>query len=101
LVVTTTGYYDPAPGLCERFGATYLGRLNPHQMVYEMSRSLGMFYRNVHPETFGVTTAIARRLGLRLDIECVGHDACGLAESREPQDLSERATMQRWAEILT
>ena len=44
--------------------------------------------------------AFAVALGLELDIECVGHDVCGLAESRLPQDLSEGTIVKRWIEVL-
>jgi hypothetical protein len=100
LYVTTTGYDEPEAGLCERYGATWLGRLNPHDILKWMRSCRGMYYRNVAPETFGVTTAIAVKLGLELDIECVGHEACGLAESRVPQDLSEPTIIKQWLEAL-
>ena len=101
LVVTTTGYDDPPAGLCEEYGAMWLGRMNPVRLACAIGMARGMYYRNAAPETFGVTTAIAVRLGLELDIECVGHDACGLAESRVPQDLSEATIVKRWLEVLT
>jgi hypothetical protein len=100
LYVTTTGYDEPEPGACEEHGAIWLGKLSPVSMVRMLSQVRGMFYRNVAPETFGVTTAIAVKLGLELDIECVGHEACGLAESRVPQDLSEATVVKRWMEVL-
>ncbi len=101
LVVTTTGYDEPAPGECEYFGARWLGRLNPVELVNAIAQSQGMFYRNTAPETFGVTTAIARVMGLMLDIECVGHEPCGLVEAQSSrQDLREDTIMKRWLEIL-
>lgn len=100
LLVTTTGYDEPTSGLCESYGAEWIGKLSPKDMVRVMGMCRGMYYRNRAPETFGVTTAIAVALGLELDIECVGHEPCGLAESRVPQDLSEEATLERWMEVL-
>ncbi len=100
LYVTTTGYDEPEAGVCENYGAIWLGKLSPIDMVHGLSQVRGMFYRNVAPETFGCTTAIAVKLGLELDIECVGHESCGLAESRVPQDLSEATTVKRWIEAL-
>jgi len=100
LYVTTTGYDDPDRESLEWLGRRWLGRLSPREMVSIMSGCRGMYYRNVAPETFGVTTAIAVKLGLELDIECIGHEACGLAESRVVQDLSEEATVKRWVEAL-
>lgn len=100
LMVTTTGYDEPEVGLCESYNARWLGRLGPLDMVDLIASCHGMFYRNAAPETFGVTTAIAVALGLELNIECVGHDACGLAESRVAQDLSEKATVERWLRVL-
>lgn len=103
LYVATTGYDDPPKGLCQSYadvGVFEVGRLSPRVMVDWMALMRGMYYRNVAPETFGVTTAIAVKLGLELDIECVGHEACGLAESRVPQDLSEETTVKRWVEAL-
>jgi hypothetical protein len=100
LVVTTTGYDEPDPGLCEEYGAKWLGRMSPIEMVDTIGSCEGMFYRNKAAETWGVTTAIAVALGLELDIECVGHEVCGLSESRIPGDWSEKATVNRWLEIL-
>lgn len=99
LWMTTTGYDEPPMDI---FGPSikWLGRLTPCQMIDAMSRCGGMFYRNRAPETFGVTTAIAVALGLELDIVCVGHEVCGLAESRVPQDLSESNYVRQWQEIL-
>lgn len=101
LRVTTTGYDDPDPDTRLPARVTWLGRLTPLEMVTEMASCTGMFYRNAAPETFGVTTAIAVALGLELDIKCVGHDTCGLAESRIPQDLTEKTMVKRWLEILS
>jgi hypothetical protein len=99
LYLMTTGYDDVPTGL-EGDGVVVLGRLPPRLMTVAMSVCRGMYYRNVAPETFGVTTAIAVKLGLELDIECVGHEACGLAESRVPQDLSEATIINRWIQEL-
>lgn len=104
LYLMTTGYDFVPPDVMtdEAYaaGVVNLGKVAPRGMVDIMSACRGMFYRNCAPETFGVTTAIAVKLGLELDIECVGHEACGLAESRVPQDLSEETTVKRWVEAL-
>jgi hypothetical protein len=60
-----------------------------------------MFYRNVAPETLGVTTCIARELGLKFDIQCIGHSPCALTEAMQPIDQRASTIGAQWAEYLT
>lgn len=100
LWVTTTGYDEPPRGLCEHYGARWVGRHPPKDMVDLMAGCEGMFYRNVAPETLGVTTCIARELGLKFDVECVGHSPCALTEAMSPIDQRAGTIGKQWAEYL-
>lgn len=100
LWVTTTGYDEPPKGLCEWYGAKWVGRHAPADMVDLMSGCEGLFYRNVAPETLGVTTCIARELGLKFDVKCVGHESCSLTEAMSPIDQRASVIGKAWAEYL-
>lgn len=100
LVVTSTGYDEPDPGYCEQRGARWIGQRNPFQLAHEIALSEGMFYRNERPECFPMVVAIARELGLSLDIACIGHDRCGVQEAMQPHDLSPITIAQQWIDLL-
>lgn len=100
LVVTTSGYDAPPKGLCEEYGAEYLGLFNPTGLAHEVCMSKGMFYRNVAEECFPMTVAIAKRYGLELDIECVGHDHCGVQEAMQAHDLRTETIVPQWLSFL-
>lgn len=100
LVVTSSGYDQPPPGLCEEYGARWIGMRAPQDLAFEIARSEGIFYANTAPETFGMTVAIARAVGCHLSVRCVGHSACGLAEAMTPLDLSPRTIALQWADAL-
>lgn len=100
LLVTTSGYDEPPVGLCEAYGAEFIGTFNPIELTRQIAMSDGMFYRNTSEECFPMTVAIAQYCGLKLDIACVGHSHCGIAEAMQPQNLSADVIVPRWLNFL-
>ena len=100
LVVCNPGWGEPEPGLCEKFGARYLGQFSPTEMARQIAMSEGMFYVNTQPECFPVLVAIAKAFGLKMHVRCSGHEPCGIAEALVDQDLSAPSITPRWIEFL-
>lgn len=100
LVVTTSGYDKPDEQMCRDYGAIYIGQFTPEGLAHQIAISEGMFYRNVAPECFPMTVAIAAHCGLELDIECVGHSHCGIQEAMKRLDLRPEVIVQDWIEFL-
>lgn len=84
-------------------GVEWLGPLSPRAMVEAMARCAGMFYRNgPSAECFPVVVAIARALGLEMDVSCVGHEKCGVQEALtvDLETLRPEVVAKRWIEEL-
>jgi hypothetical protein len=100
LIVTTSGYDAPEPGLCERYGAFYQPCQSPAWLAAQIAQSEGIFYVNTAPECYPMTIAIARYLGLKMRLECRGHESCGIAEALEGHDLSAAAIKSQWEALF-
>ena len=100
LVVCNPGWGEPEQGLCEKYGARYLGQFSPTEMARQIGMSEGMFYVNTQPECFPVLVAIAKAFGLKMHVRCSGHDRCGIADALLDQDLTAPAIIPRWIEFL-
>jgi hypothetical protein len=99
-LVVTWAYGADAPELDDVKGVRWLGKRSPLELVGEMAKSEGLFYRNTAPECFPMTVAIARALGLTLDVECVGHARCGVQEALLGNDLSAKTIAAQWIDLL-
>ena len=100
LLVTSSGYDEPPAGLCEEFGAQWIGKLAPEDLARAIAQSQGLFYVNTAPECFPMTVAIARELGLQMHVRCDGHGHCGIAEALVHQDLRPATIARQWIELL-
>jgi len=100
LLVTTSGYDEPDPKMCEDYGAQFVGKFSPHELAKEIAASRGMFYRNTAEECFPMTVAIAQYCGLELDIQCMGHSKCGIEEAMRPQELGAECIIPQWLNFL-
>lgn len=96
LIVTSSGYDEPPPGICAYAGAEWIGPSSPEDLALQIARSEGLFYVNTAPECFPMTVAIARELGCTMSVRCEGHDACGIAEALEEHDLRPATIARSW-----